>query len=196
VTDVLTRKGCSTRHLKVRDLPPRALLLAEADDPLIWTAADAVAQADGVVLITPIYRAAYAGLLKAFLDVLPRESLAGKTVLPLATGGSHAHVLALDYSLHPVVHAMGATHVVRGYFVHDEELPRRRGQLVPQPEALQKVRSAVATFHAALPWPGDQERSPWASNSPAAELPPGSRRDRAPVRRRAAVVVSSYFSWK
>ncbi|GAA3495112.1 hypothetical protein GCM10019016_022120 [Streptomyces prasinosporus] len=46
-------------------------------------------QADGVVIGTPVYKAAYSGLLTALLDLLPQYALTGKTVLPLATGGHH-----------------------------------------------------------------------------------------------------------
>ena len=56
-----------------------------------------------VIVATPIYKAAYSGLLKVFLDLLPAEALRGKTVLPLASGGSVAHLLALDYALKPVL---------------------------------------------------------------------------------------------
>lgn len=34
------------------------------------------------------------------------QALAGKTVLPLATGGTTAHVLAIDYALRPVLSSM------------------------------------------------------------------------------------------
>ncbi len=56
-----------------------------------------------MVIGTPVYKAAYSGLLKSLLDLLPQYALAGKTVLPLATGGSTAHVLAIDYALRPVL---------------------------------------------------------------------------------------------
>ncbi|MFN8198194.1 MAG: GNAT family N-acetyltransferase [Nakamurella multipartita] len=38
-------------------------------------------------------------------------------MLPLATGGSSAHVLAVDYALRPVLSALGAAHVTPGWFV-------------------------------------------------------------------------------
>jgi FMN reductase len=66
-----------------------------------------------------VYKAAYTGLLKAFLDLLPQYALAGKTVLPLVTGGTSAHVLAVDYALRPVLASMGA-HVGQGYFLLDQ----------------------------------------------------------------------------
>ncbi|WP_204272820.1 NAD(P)H-dependent oxidoreductase, partial [Escherichia coli] len=77
-------------------------------EPAIAAAVLAVEQADLVVVSTPIYKAAYSGLLKVFLDLLPPDALRGKLVLPLATGGSPAHVLALDYALKPVLSALGA----------------------------------------------------------------------------------------
>ena len=62
-----------------------------------------VANAQLIVVATPVYKAAYSGLLKVFLDLLPQTALAGKTVLPLATGGSPHHMLALDCALRPVL---------------------------------------------------------------------------------------------
>ena len=41
-------------------------------------------------------------------------------VLPLATGGSVAHALALDYALRPVLTSMQARHVVNGFLVLDQ----------------------------------------------------------------------------
>ena len=41
-------------------------------------------------------------------------------VLPLATGGSVAHALALDYALRPVLTSMEARHVVNGFLVLDQ----------------------------------------------------------------------------
>jgi FMN reductase len=46
--------------------------------------------------------------LKVFLDLLPQFALAGKAILPIATGGSVAHLPALDYGLGPVLQSMGA----------------------------------------------------------------------------------------
>ncbi|WP_372430482.1 NAD(P)H-dependent oxidoreductase [Janibacter melonis] len=42
-------------------------------------------------------------MLKTFLDLLPQDALRGKVVLPVATGGSPAHVLSVDYALRPVL---------------------------------------------------------------------------------------------
>jgi FMN reductase len=68
---------------------------------------------------TPVYKASYSGLLKSWLDLMPQFGLTGKAVLPLATGGSAAHALALDYALRPVLTSMDARHVVNGFLVLD-----------------------------------------------------------------------------
>lgn len=50
-----------------------------------------------MIIATPIYKAAYTGVLKVFLDLLPTNALAGKIILPIGTGATPAHLLALDY---------------------------------------------------------------------------------------------------
>ncbi|MFF8941890.1 FAD-binding protein [Streptomyces sp. NPDC014864] len=45
-----------------------------------------------------------------------------KTVLPLATGGTTAHVLAIAYALRPVLASMGPAHITPGWFVLDRHL--------------------------------------------------------------------------
>ncbi|MFJ8444253.1 NADPH-dependent FMN reductase [Kitasatospora griseola] len=118
----LASHGHRVAALDVRTLPAEALLAADTADPAIARAVELFEQADGVVIGTPVYKAAYSGLLKALLDLLPQYALRGKTVLPLATGGSTAHVLAVDYALRPVLTSMGAAHVTQGWFVLDRHI--------------------------------------------------------------------------
>lgn len=118
----LAVEGHSLQHLRVLDLPAEKLMLGVTTDPQLLRATEMLADADGVVIATPVYKAAYSGLLKTWLDQLPQLALEGKTVLPLATGGSMAHALALDYALRPVLQSMGARHVVQGYLVVDRSI--------------------------------------------------------------------------
>jgi FMN reductase len=148
----LSETGFDVGHLDLRELPPRELLAAEAADPRIAAAAEAVATADGVIVATPVYKASYTGLLKAFLDLLPQTALAGKTVLPVVTGGSLAHLLALDYALRPVLSALGARHVVPGCFLLDSAIERLAdGGARLEPEAELRLLGAVDEFIGALP---------------------------------------------
>lgn len=118
----LGREGFRVTTVNVRDLPAEDVLFGRVDSPAVADAARIVAEASGVVIATPIYKASYTGALKAFLDLLPQFGLAGKAVLPLATGGTLAHVLAIDYGLRPVLQSLGARHVLPGLFLLDKAL--------------------------------------------------------------------------
>jgi len=96
----------------------RKTLLWADDGDAMSRAIGQVAQANVVILATPVYKAANSGLLKVFLDVLPQDALRGKTVLPLATGGSADHMLAVDYALRPVLQSLAPRHAVARHLRH------------------------------------------------------------------------------
>ena len=140
--------------IAVRDLPPAALLAADAGDPAIRHAIGQVEQAQAVLIATPIYQAAYSGLLKAFLDLLPPDALRGKVVLPLATGGSSSHLLAIEYALKPVLSALGARHLLDGVFASEGQLrPAQAGGYIPEPSLLQRLQDALAPLLPAVSTP-------------------------------------------
>jgi len=122
IGDRLALLGFQQSKLDVRDLPAEALLHADFHDPSIKRAQEKIALADAVIVATPIYKAAYSGILKAFLDLLPQDGLAGKLVLPLATGGSQSHMLALDYALRPVLAALGAKHILPSIYATEAQV--------------------------------------------------------------------------
>ena len=119
VSQILREHGHTIDALRIRDLPAEALLHAKFDDPQVRDSLARLDRADALVVATPVYKAAFSGLLKCWLDLTPQFGLRGKTVLPLATGGSIAHALALDYALRPVLTSMEARHVVNGFLVLD-----------------------------------------------------------------------------
>ncbi|MGW0465087.1 FMN reductase [Streptomyces sp. NPDC003027] len=65
-------------------------------------AIDAVAGADGVIAVTPVFTASYSGLFKSFFDLVDPDALTGTPVLIGATGGTARHSLALDHALRPL----------------------------------------------------------------------------------------------
>ncbi|MEV4560558.1 NADPH-dependent FMN reductase [Kitasatospora sp. NPDC049285] len=147
----LAAHGHRVLPLDARALPAEALLAADVSDPAIARAVELFERADGVVIGTPVYKAAYSGLLKVLLDLLPQYALRGKTVLPLATGGSPAHVLAVDYALRPVLASMGAEHVTQGWFVLDRHiLVREDGGTELERETDVLLTPVVDAFAAAL----------------------------------------------
>jgi FMN reductase len=118
----LQLRGVDVERLQIRDLSPQALLLADFGHPSVVGAVAQVARARAIVVATPVYKAAYSGVLKVFLDLLPQTALKDKTVLPLATGGSPHHMLALDYALRPVLQSLGAGHILHGIYATDSQV--------------------------------------------------------------------------
>jgi len=119
----LAALGHRTRALQVRDLPAQALLRADTSDPAILDAVARVREADAIVVGTPVYKASFSGVFKVFLDLLPQDGLAGKLVLPLATGGSQSHMLALDYALRPVLASLAPRHILPSIYATAAQLP-------------------------------------------------------------------------
>lgn len=138
VAQRLAVRGALVDRIHIRDLSPQALLLADAHHRSISQAVAQVAQARVLVVSTPVYKAAYSGVLKVFLDLLPQTALQGKTVLPLATGGSPHHMLALDYALRPVLQSLGAKHILPGIYATD-------AQVTVTPEGAYAVGRDIAT---------------------------------------------------
>jgi FMN reductase len=162
VDEQLGALGHSVNALDARDLPPAALLGADTSHPEIAKALELFERAQGVVVVTPVYKAAYSGLLKTLLDLLPQTGLASKVVLPLATGGAKAHVLAIDYALRPVLSSLGPAHVVQGYFLLDQDITREPdGRTVFAEETRASLTRAVTRFADALTLHhGDDEQAP------------------------------------
>lgn len=140
----LAVRGVRAEHLHIRNLNPQALLLADTGHHSIVQAVKQVEDANLLVVATPVYKAAYSGVLKVFLDLLPQSALQGKTVLPLATGGSPHHMLALDYALRPVLQSLGAKHILPGIYATDGQvaLPPE-GAYAVAPEIGQRIDEAV-----------------------------------------------------
>jgi FMN reductase len=139
-----------TRHIRLRDMDPEALISAKSSHVSVARTVTALEQADGLIVTTPIFKASYSGLLKIFLDLLPQFALAGKAILPIATGGSLAHLLALDYSLRPVLQSMGARHIVQSLFVPESEIQVIDDQLQIGEQTDAMLREAIHHFKCAV----------------------------------------------
>jgi FMN reductase len=115
----LSALGVSSRIVGVRDFPAEDLMHGKYESEVFIPFKAELAKAKGVVLATPIYKGAYSGSLKALLDILPQYALKEKTVLPVATAGSMAHLLAIDYSIKPVLSVLGASDILQGVYIPD-----------------------------------------------------------------------------
>ena len=71
-------------------------LLGRSEDAAVSRAVEVAANADVLIVATPIYRATYTGALKAFFDRFAPGALHGTTVVLVATAKIREHYLALD----------------------------------------------------------------------------------------------------
>ena len=117
---------------------PADALLGRRQDPSVEVSFECIARSRIVVAGSPVYRATYSGLLKVWFDLLPPNGLAGKIAVPILTGGSPAHQLALDHGFRPLFASLGATVVSSGVYAWDSQFHPD-----PDPALLLRVDRAV-----------------------------------------------------
>ncbi|AFJ48022.1 NADPH-dependent FMN reductase [Shimwellia blattae] len=161
----LNQQGAETRLINVSDINAQALIQAQFSHPEIRQVIDQVASADGIIVASPVYKAACTGVLKTLLDLLPERALENKVVLPLMTAGSHAHLLALDYSLKPVLGALKAEEIMSGVYACDSHIQYATSShpSVIADDILNRLEQNLETFWQAL------QRRPARARRPLAE---------------------------
>lgn len=147
----LRQAGFTIEHIQVTSLPAEDLIHAKFDSPAILAANQKVERAQGIIIASPVYKAAYTGLLKTYLDLLPQKGLQHKVVLPLFIGGSLAHLLAMDYGLKPVLSALGARYLLGGVYAVDQWVTRlpEGGYSLPE-ELTRRLDESLSEFGSAL----------------------------------------------
>jgi FMN reductase len=68
----------------------------------LTAALDEVEQADGIIAVSPTFKASYSGLFKSFWDLVEDETVRDVPVLLGATGGTPRHSLMIDTALRPL----------------------------------------------------------------------------------------------
>jgi FMN reductase len=84
-------------------------------------ALDAMADADAVIAVTPVFQASYSGLFKTFADVLDDGLLRGTPVLMAATAGTARHSLVLEHAMRPMFAYLKAVTVPTAVFAASED---------------------------------------------------------------------------
>lgn len=145
----LSRAGIAVDTISVHDFAAQDLLHGNFAAPAVQRLQQRVLAADGIIVASPVYKAAYAGALKVLLDLVPEGGFAGKPVLPLASGGSPGHLLALDYAIKPVLAALKASEIHQGVFASEQQLGREPGEALAA-ELAARLDVAVDEFAALL----------------------------------------------
>jgi len=81
-----------------------------------------VADAHVLVVATPVYKASYTGLLKAFLDLYGPGGLSGVVAVPLVVSGNPAHALVGEVHLRPLLVELGAVVPTRALTIIESQL--------------------------------------------------------------------------
>jgi FMN reductase len=141
---ILHDKGHQVDYLSVRDLPAEDLLYADFNSAAVKQALAKIEQADALIVVSPVYKASYTGILKAFFDLVPEKGLAGKVILPIANGGTLAHLLTLEHSFKPLFSVLGSQDVINGVYLVDSEFAYQQNELFfHNSETEQRLKNAV-----------------------------------------------------
>jgi FMN reductase len=113
----------TVRVVELRDLAHDIAnhLLTGFPPAALKDALDAVAAADALIAVTPIFSGSYSGLFKSFFDVVDKDALAGKPVLVAATAGTARHSLALEHALRPLFAYLRAVVVPTAVFAASDD---------------------------------------------------------------------------
>ncbi|NLU69381.1 FMN reductase [Streptomyces sp. HNM0574] len=120
------RPAAEARVVELRDLATEIAhnMVTGFPGAALREALEAVAGADGVIAVTPVFSASYSGLFKSFFDVLgnlDNTALHGKPVLAAATGGTARHSLALEHALRPLFAYLRAVVVPTAVYAAPED---------------------------------------------------------------------------
>ena len=96
-------------------------LVTQLVTPGLKQAVTVLAEADAIIVATPVYKAAPSGLLTSFLDVLDNDLLIAKPVILAATAGTARHALVADDQLRPLFAYLRTMTVPTSLFAAQED---------------------------------------------------------------------------
>jgi FMN reductase len=117
-------------------------MLAGFASPELESAFETVADADGVIAVTPAFNASFSGLFKSFFDVLPEEALSDMPVLIAATGGTERHSLVLEHALRPMFSYLHAVVSPTGVYAATGDFGAQQGSV----GLSERIRKAADDF--------------------------------------------------
>jgi FMN reductase len=136
------RVGYYPAFFSLRDFEPADILFARSEAPGVARFIEATKAAAALVLATPVYKATYAGGLKAIVDLIPRDALVEKPALGISTAKIATHAIGVNQAYRALFGFFGAR-AQEALFVSDDELQFAEGAGVLSSEAEQRVRKAA-----------------------------------------------------
>lgn len=143
---ILERENFSVTLISVKDINPHVLITGDYKSPIVHQIADKLQEAKGVIVGSPVYKASYSGVLKALFDILPQDVLEDKIVLPVMTGGSPAHLLAIDYALKPLIGTVKGQSLKGLYFLDNQHIDKYQENPIIDEEILKRTKKQLTYF--------------------------------------------------
>lgn len=150
VESLIQQKGISTVSYSVTDFSPEDLVRGRYNSEDIVKFVEKIKQSDGLIIGSPVYKASYTGVLKSLMDLIPEGGLKNKPVLPIMIGGSTRHLLAIDYSLNPLIAILKGQPLQGLYFVDGEVDRTNETSPIKDEELLDRVQTQTNEFVAAI----------------------------------------------
>jgi FMN reductase len=119
---LLRHGGDPGGEIRSIDLSELASGLFSWGDERVAAAKQLVLESRFLVVASPVYKASFTGLVKAFLDQFGRDELAALPTVPLMVGAGPAHSLAVEHQLRPVLIEIGASCPTRGLYILEDQL--------------------------------------------------------------------------
>jgi FMN reductase len=125
VADLASRRASevAVRVIDLRELATEitTAMVSQLVGPKLEKAIAALAEADGIVAVTPVYKAGASGLFTSFFQVLDNDLLIAKPVLLAATAGTARHALVVDEQLRSLFAFLRTTAVPTSLFAAPED---------------------------------------------------------------------------
>lgn len=128
-------------------------LLTHTLTPDLQSAVDQVLGADGVVTVSPTYKASYSGLFKSFWDLIDEDEFEGTPVLLGATGGTARHSLVIDMAMRPLFAFLKAVIAPISVFAASEDWGSGTSQAGPLHQRITRAGASFATLLGSTPAP-------------------------------------------
>jgi FMN reductase len=145
IASQLRREGFATVSFSLRDFDPADVLFARVDAPGVQAFVDAAKGAAGIVLSSPVYKASYAGGLKAIVDLIPHDGLVDRPALGIATTRLPAHASEVG-GAYRALFAFFRARTVDPLVVFDDELRVENGDGTLAPDARDRVEAAARSL--------------------------------------------------
>jgi FMN reductase len=122
------RAGWTWRAFSLTDFEPADLVFGRADAPAVRDFIDRTKASAGLVLASPVYKATYAGGLKAIVDLIPPDALVGKPALGIATTKLASHGTEVERA-YKALFAFFRTSTSDTLIVSDDEIETSSGMV-------------------------------------------------------------------